>query len=157
MNIKTDIKIKELKKGDLLFSTMNGEVTFVKIENEKLFPIKIKTDSGEILGFTNEGRYFVDDKLPTLFKQNPFKEPERVVMVGNKTSGLIYPRVLIMIKNGQAVCWDKAETIEQERKETSLFSWINWREVDEVIELTLQDISNGKGVGVDPKLIKIIP
>jgi hypothetical protein len=34
--------------------------------------------------------------------------------------------------------------------------YINCKHAPQVVELTLQDISDGKGVGVDPKLIKII-
>lgn len=72
---------------------------------------------------------------------------------------LINPRkrVVFMEKNGYFVAWSGASTIEEAEKVTSTCGWNYAKDIEEphIIELTIEDISNGKGVGVDPKLIRI--
>jgi len=160
--IKTDIIIDELVEGQPLFSTMHGEVEFLAIKGEANYPIKVTTEDGQVLSFNIDGLYQDSHKFPTLFKQNPFnqnpqKEIERVVMVSEIDKDEFEPRVLIAIKNGIAICWNGAKTFEEANNEYTTHCWKHWKEVDTMVELTHQDISDGKGTGVPPNLIKIIP
>ena len=62
------------------------------------------------------------------------------------------------IKNNKAICWYDAETLEEAKNVTKTADWTEWKELDEEeqeIHLTLQEISDGKGVGVPAHLIRI--
>ena len=160
--MKTNIIIKDLKKGDKLYSTIHGIVEFDKIiEGSSVYAIRTLDKNEYPCTFTSEGKWHDGHINPCLFKTNPFKEVERVVLVKDKDSDLPRKRVLMTIKDGRAICWAVAETIKDVNPINGATFWNMWKEIGEVetpkiIELTFQDISNGKGVGVDPKLIKII-
>jgi len=159
--MKTDIVISELKVGEKLFSTIYGEIQFDIISNLKGddYPIECKDERGFRFYFTIEGIEGNEDKLPSLFKTSPFKETERVVMVKGHNTDDYVPRVLVCVKNGLAICWARAETIQGAKNVTITRNWEVWKEAEttpEYVYLTVQDISEGKGVGVNPDLIKMI-
>ena len=62
-----------------------------------------------------------------------------------------------MEKNGYFLAWSNAETIKDSEKESHTCTWKYAKdiELEEVIELTMKDISEGKGVGIAPHLIRI--
>jgi len=156
--MKTDIIVENLKSGDKLYSTIHGIVVLKEILNSEYYPIETIDKNGDLRTFNLEGKYINSLLNPVLFKKNPFKEKERVVLV-RQFNGLYYPRVLLSIKNGMAICWNGATTIKEAKNIMETTSWNDWKEIEEtleIVELTFQDISNGKGVEVDPKLIKII-
>jgi len=159
--MKTDVVISELKKGEKLFSTIYGEIEFDIISNLKgdYCPIECKDGRDFRFYFTREGIEGNEGKLPSLFKTSPFKETERVVMVRGDSEDDYVPRVLVCVKNGSAVCWFSEETIQGAKNVLTTCAWADWKEVQttpEYVYLTVQDISEGKGVGVNPELIKII-
>jgi len=159
--MKTDVVISELKKGEKLFSTIRGEIEFDIISNLKGddYPIECKDGRGFRFYFTIEGIEGNEGKLPSLFKTSPFKETERVVMVKGDGEDDYKPRVLVCVKNGSAVCWSSVETIQGAKNVTTTCAWTDWKEAEttsEYVYLTVQDISEGKGVGVNPDLIKMI-
>ena len=157
--MKTDIIISELKRGDKLFSTIHGEVEVVEIYSNTLYPIETADKNGRLRTFTSDGSYYGSDSIAALFKYNPFLQKERVILVIGYGSRGFVKRVLLTVKDCKAICWIEAETIEESKTVYTTSTWEYWKEVDEtpkVIELTFQDISDGKGVGIDPKLIKII-
>lgn len=63
-------------------------------------------------------------------------------------------RVVFMEKNGKYLAWRDANTVEEAEKVLTTTSWAYAREVDPIVELTAEDISAGKGVGINPKLIR---
>lgn len=63
-------------------------------------------------------------------------------------------RVVLMEKNGKYLAWRDASTLEEAEKTLNIIHWDYAREVDSIVELTAEDISAGKGVGIDPKLIR---
>jgi len=153
--MKTDIIISDLIEGQLLFCTRKGVVKVLKIKTENLYPIVcINSDEYEET-YTADGKSHASYLYPSLFLRSPFGTAERVILVKTATNHFI-PRVLVKIVNNRAVCWQDAKTIEESKNETRTIPWEHWKEIDAIIELTLQDISDGKGVGVDPSLIKII-
>jgi|SRR5690554_6120698 len=65
-------------------------------------------------------------------------------------------RVVLMEKNGKYITWKNASTLEEAEKSlnTTCWNYARDREAAPIVELTAEDISAGKGVGVDPKLIR---
>lgn len=63
-------------------------------------------------------------------------------------------RVVFMEKNGKYLAWLNASTLEEAEKTFIVAYWDYAREVAPTVNLTAEDISAGKGVGVDPKLIR---
>lgn len=63
-------------------------------------------------------------------------------------------RVVFMEKSGKYLAWRWVSTLEEAEKELSTSYWAYAREVNPIVELTVEDISAGKGIGVDPKLIR---
>jgi hypothetical protein len=65
-----------------------------------------------------------------------------------------------MKKNDIYLAWADAETIEASENSSSIISWKCAMDIDsiqqpELIHLTIEDISAGKGVGIDPAIIRI--
>ena len=121
-------------------------------------------------GKTNEGEEFwfnvIKNKDFDLFferypKDNyPKKTYPKVMMVStypitDDNKGI--KRVVFMEKNGKYLAWMDATTLEQAKKETGTTAWRYAKDIESsnIIELTFEDISKGKGVGIDPKLIRI--
>jgi len=153
--MKTDIIIEDLIEGQSLFCTIRGNVKFLDIITNNLHPIVCIDSEGDEEFYTLDGKLTSLHDLPSLFLRSPFGTAERVVLVKTASNDFI-PRVLVKIVNNRAVCWQDAKTIEEAEYETRTGTWSSWKEIDAIVELTLQDISDGKGVGVDPSLIKII-
>ena len=116
---------------------------------------------------TPEGSKFwtevIDYKFFSLFfEKYPKTKPvyPKVMIVSdkpitNRNSGL--KRVVFMEKCGSYLAWNDAETFEKAEKVSQVIAWNYAKDIveQEIVELTLDDISKGKGVGVDPSLIRI--
>jgi hypothetical protein len=92
-------------------------------------------------------------ELPT--KESEFKRGDKVLVwyeIESSAQELIF---LAEIKGSK---YPYIVTSEEEFKKDGFQYnyYINCKHAPQIVELTLQDISDGKGVGVDPKLIKII-
>ena len=118
---------------------------------------------------TDDGQHFwvsvLDGDFDCFFKRYPKKE-EALLKKDTKT----YPRVMevsnfedfsnsrirvvFMEKNGKYFAWLRASTLEEAEKTLSIAWWDYAREVTPIIELTAEDISAGKGVGINPELIR---
>lgn len=98
------------------------------------------------------------------FKEFP-KKPvyPRVMYVSQDKNSLNYPsirvkRVVFMEKNNRFIAWHMAETLEDSACETTTHTWNYAKDIDEepqIVELTMEDISAGKGVGIKPELLRI--
>ena len=66
-------------------------------------------------------------------------------------------RVVFMEKTNKFIAWKSAETFEEAEVEYEAFGWKYAKDIEEfnIVELTFKDISEGKGVGIDPSLIRI--
>ena len=155
--MKTDIIIEDLIEGQSLFCTIKGVVKFLDIETDDktLYPIVCRNMVGTVEVYTEDGKSHTSNLYPSLFLKSPFATTERLILVKTASNDFI-PRVLVKIVNNHAVCWSDAKTNEEAKNETATSTWTNWKEIDAIVELTLQDISDGKGFGVDPSVIKII-
>ena len=105
------------------------------------------------------------DKHFNIFFEKYPKDPikttyPKVMMVGHKPltptrKGV--KRVVFMEKCNHFLAWDRAKTIEESEKIYRVAVWKYAKDIEEpqIVELTFKDISEGKGVGVDPSLIRI--
>ena len=66
-------------------------------------------------------------------------------------------RVVFMKKNGRYLAWVDATTFEKAEQTIKITYWNYAKDIEssDIVELTFEDISKGKGVGIDPKLIRI--
>jgi hypothetical protein len=155
---KIENKLKELsdfsnaKVGDKVYSIRYGEKVITNVFNGK-YPI-----STENCSHTIDGKQYIDDVSPVLFKSNPFIEiaklnnEERWIEVN--INGEWEKRKLIAIKVNKAVCWTGASTEEEvlETYNTSCFD--TWREIQPEVELTLEQIAEKFGIDVNKLKIK---
>jgi len=122
-----------------------------------------KTDDGyefwfSILTWGAFDRFFVrypkkEEELLELEKDT--KTYPRVMEVSNfENFSNPKTRVVFMEKNGKYLAWSNASTLEEAEKTFIVAYWPYAREVAPIVNLTAEDISAGKGVGVDPKLIR---
>lgn len=155
---------KPFKIGDRVYSDRfgYGEVKRVKPDDHYPIGVKFGTD-GLFRFFTEDGRLFLTDPYSSLLHEADHRArilapKERVILVSQDGVNY-YRRVLLLFKNGKAICWYLAETIKEAKNENSTTFWNHWKEIDaemeQVVELTLRDISEGKGTGVPAHLIRI--
>ena len=64
-----------------------------------------------------------------------------------------YKRVLLLIKNNKAICWENAETIEEADKTTCTLVWPYYRNIQPKTVLTKKEIADK--FGIDINLLKI--
>lgn len=162
-NIKI-LNMREFKLDDKVYTEANGKgiVTNI-IENPLKYNIEATFENNIKVCFTKEGKLFQYDKNPTLYllEEKPLILRERLIEVSHYEEfpiGLTYRRVLVTIKNNKAICWTSADTIEESKKSDYTDVWSYWREIEkteEIVELTIKDISEGKGTGIPPHLIRI--
>lgn len=106
------------------------------------------------------------ENFDLFFKYFPKKEKTfpRVMYVSDNvitpkliSEGAVNKRVVFMKKNNKFLAW-MADTLEKAEKELNTNYWnyaIDIDETNEIVELTIEDISKGKGVGIPPHLIRI--
>lgn len=86
-------------------------------------------------------------------------EYPKLMYVRNDECDKFVKRVVFMEKNGKYLAWVYAESLEEADKTTGTASWNYAKDIEEeeeqIVELTIEDISNGKGVGIKPHLIRI--
>ncbi len=147
--------MKEFKVGQTVYDYGFGEGVVFNIGYDHTYPV-IAQFGDRQRTYTKEGYYIKGDKRQMLSHHPHRESQERVIEVFDtfNKKGWVN-RVMIKQIDGSAVCWDSAESIEEAENITYTTKWNKWREVQDTVELTVQDISDGKGVGVDPKLIKI--
>jgi len=109
--------------------------------------------------FNNYNLNEVKNANAEIITTNTIQYP-KVMEVSNNNGISWCKRVVFMEKNGEFIAWSAAETLEGAEKKTETASWRQAREIEvpvepQIVELTIQDISDGKGVGVNPELIRI--
>lgn len=114
-------------------------------------------------GNSQEGMDFWDDVIgrknfKTFFDVYPKNTYPKVMWISDFSDFRSkQKRVVFMEKNGKFLAWVEAETFEDAEKVTDTCSWNHAQDIEEeqIVELTIQDISEGKGKGVPPHLIRI--
>lgn len=145
------MKHREFKVGDRV--VMRGVVTTVSESEDEFYQMHCDFN-GQTLCFRKDGTYGTIPTNPQVEHDN-YKRFPRVMLVNVTGYGWV-PRVVVGIINNNAYTIDRVECIEDITGLECANPWPEYKEIQEqFIELTLQDISDGKGVGVDPKLIKI--
>jgi mRNA-degrading endonuclease HigB of HigAB toxin-antitoxin module len=107
--------------------------------------------SASVIKHKNFDLFF--EKYPK--KDEPFKE--RVMFVSNDIFNKAWDkRVVFMNKNDKYWAWQNVETIDEAKSVDFIIWWKFAKEIEEqIVELTMEDISNGKGVGIKPEFIRI--
>jgi hypothetical protein len=166
--------MSKFKVGDIVLDISNertGKVTTIK-EKGSTYPIVVDfpTISGKSdqYTFTNEGRRYEWDERVSLIalgrSEPPVKEPTfpRVMWVSSTPSieGAL-KRVVLAQYNDQYIAVNGKQELTDLANGKNLPGLRFWNYAYEVepepqfVELTFQDISEGKGVGIDPALIRI--
>jgi hypothetical protein len=146
------------KAGDKVFSinkyigTGDGWGILEKNNNSLNYPIKLGNHT-----YAEDGKFLSSDDKPSLFAYNPFESKERVVEVSN--DGKIWEkRVLVKILNNHyyypILCWSDATSIEESKFKIEITKWKYMREISDIKELTLKEISEKFNIPVDSIRIK---
>ena len=110
--------------------------------------------------YTKEGQEYSNIR-PTLsheeYSMDTVDFKPRVIHVRRTEGGKPERRVVVAFVNNLPLCLDGCETLDQILTCRNARLWYYWEEIpnEEVVELTIEDISNGKGVGIPPHLIRI--
>lgn len=153
------IDFETLKVGDKVWSVLDKKYVIIKsLTFSDGYSIATKERS-----YTKTGHYVSNDVNPSLLKRNPEELTneligERVIEVWKESAGIWVKRVYLKeFPNGIVVTWADVETLEEATKVSGTHTWGKWRELEEEKEvwLTAQDISDGKGVGIPPHLIRV--
>ena len=155
---------KEFKVGDICYIP----VTIISINNgNRIYKINAKINGGSTMCFTEDGKFLKDYTESSLFHiedlQPKSEYPKLMIVSDDLIDGKnkdIRKRVVFMKKNDRYIAWSDADTIEKAEKTLSTCSWKYAKDIPkevpkEIIHLTFKDISEGKGVGIDPSLIRI--
>lgn len=120
------------KVGDRLYSYPFGEIEITAITIGTDYPIYTNICGPR---FTIHGYNSLTHSMPTLFKCNPFEwlasrtnNQERIIEVKD-ANGEWRKRVLLMVKNGYAICWATSDNIESAKRMVSTDYFSEWREV----------------------------
>jgi len=137
--------MKEFEIGDKV--VMKGVVVSKHIHTEHEYKVGVEWNIQYVSKqyYYQDGRYSTIDTEPTIFHENQ----ERVVQVRDYKNNKWSTRVLIMEKNGKYVCWNKAETIEEAKKETYTTRWNFMRELPEKRVITMQEIAEKFSIDVE--------
>jgi hypothetical protein len=112
--------------------------------------------TGRYYGIFYEGLNFYNEPYESEVIELPIEEPEfkrgdKVLVWDN--DDVISERIFLAKIEGALFPYIVKDS---DKKDFLIIGYKNCKHASQVVELTLQDISDGKGVGVDPKLIKII-
>lgn len=136
----------KFKLGQKVWSIQLGDCEVTNIEDSP-YPIRCLNKEGRSGLYYPNGEYTRNDHSPSLFSSNPFFE-ERVMEVRDFEDDI----------------WVKAFVVSNINKEfqaigitSGVLNYKFAREIStpQIVELTLKDISEGKGVGVPVELIRI--
>ena len=148
------------KVGDRLHCLPFGEVEITAITIGTDYPIYTNIAGAR---FTINGYNSLTHSMPTLFKCNPLEwlasrnnNQERIIEVKDAGGGW-RKRVLLMAKNGYAICWAGTDTIEGAKDSYGTTVWCEWREVPTQKLITKQEalqMLEEKGVDISNLIIE---
>lgn len=129
--------------GSTVYSVIWGEGKIERrceARNEEHL-LDIRFNDGESRFYTILGYLSLNDKLPALFKRNPYdwllnkyKNQERLISV---LDGNIWKnRVLISFTDKGALCWSDAETVSDAKNDTTARCFGVWKEIPRTITIS---------------------
>jgi hypothetical protein len=139
--------MREFKVGDRVFDIRYRWGTIERvISYEKKLPVIVVFDDAHTIDrfYTKDGAYY-QNQPRALYYHDTTRYFPRNMEVSNDGKDWSVVKVFFVDDEGDAAG-------------DFLFKYPYYREIEEkqeIVELTIQDISEGKGVGVDPKLIRI--
>lgn len=152
------IDFDNLKVGDRVWTIQHGYTTIADIDTGS-YPIFCGDRS-----YTKKGMLIDTDIAPSLFRSNPFEDireeffADRLMEVRDGIYSSWFKRVVFGKKNGRWIAWC-TDNIKEANDVYIIGTWTEAREItppsEELVHLTLQDISEGKGKGVPAHLIRI--
>ena len=134
--MKTKFNFKNYKEGDKVYHVLLGWCEITSICEQSFF---IK---GCYYSFKFSGKFTDEDLNPTIYPYNPFEQNQERVVEVFTTYGKWVKRVLIAEKDGKAVCWVLAETLEEAKNKSEAQTWSEWREIQPKKELTFKEKVN---------------
>jgi hypothetical protein len=151
------MKEREFKISDKVFDIRFGWGIVIDIIKDAKLPIKVSFDSLPLAYYYSNEK---NEKQLLSHHEYELKPVDRVVLVRDNDYDEWLQGVFHMKKNGKYICWFNSKTLEEARDSIKIVEWNQMKEVEDaekqqIVELTLEDISNGKGVGVPPHLIRI--
>jgi hypothetical protein len=156
------IDIKELEKGDKVYSLVHGDLIFQKINSSSIYPVECRRGKqGRSFSFSKDGKERRDEKNPTLLKSNPFLEIKKT-----ETSDVFIPKVMEVSHGGNL--WHERYVVFKSEKEGVItasalsqggFTPTYWKysrevgSVSKIQEFTIEELA--KLAGFDPELIRL--
>ena len=135
--------VKDLKPGDTAFDVRYGEVKVLRVKainGYSDYPILVQLQNGETLSYSVEGKAYITHKYPVLFTSKPFVTNQGKWMMVSDNQVNWKKRFVILKKNDTAYAWDWAETDEQVQQSTGINPWKYTKEVEEVMEYTMNEL-----------------
>ena len=136
-------EVKDLKVGDTAFDVRYGVVEVIRVEavtGYSDYPIMVKLQNGETLSYTIGGKAYATHTYPLLFTSKPFAANQGKWMMVSDDHIDWKKRFVILKKNGMVYAWDYAETDEELNYTTSINPWKYTKEVEEVMEYTMNEL-----------------
>jgi len=154
---------KEFKIGDKVFDIQFGWGEVIQILPESLiYNVAVQFEKTKSL-YVSDGKLHIDYK-PSLFHTEygphiqPVSEFPKLIEVSSNGKTW-HERVAIYIWKSKAMCLVNIDNMNYlNNHDGDITCWDYFREIQktpEIVELTLEDISNGKGVGVPVELLRI--
>ena len=134
--MKTDFNFENAKVGDEVYHAVWGW-TNISVKEKKYFEVFNCAEP-----FLMNGKRNLINVNPTIYPYNPFKQNQERVVEVFTTYGKWVKRVLIAEKDGKAVCWVLAETLEEAKNKSEAQTWSEWREIQPKKELTFKEKVN---------------
>jgi hypothetical protein len=131
--------LKNVKPGDFV------KIRVVEVRENAKYPIMLE-DGGE---YTFDGKYDECRLEQTIF---PLENQERWVMVSDDNKSW-RKRKLLKEENGVFITWSYV-TEEEIRQQIKTSSWNYMKEIEPIIELTLEQIAEKFGLGTEKIKIK---
>lgn len=108
------------KVGDKVYCVLRGFGQIESLQHTNQYPLLFKC-SKDLTSYTKSGFEIDSHEFPS---QN--NNQERVIQVLSNVGWI--PRVLHIVKNGEAICWD-TNTLEHVSLTTTTTTYLEWREL----------------------------
>lgn len=149
--------MEQFKVGDRVFDIALQQWGEVRSITGGVRPVQVQWDDSSPTAYTLEGKYSLIHKSPRLYKQEmaivPKDSLQRVVQVREAEDYDWVERVLVkVLPSGEALCWIKAENLDEAKITHLTDRWRYWRELPaepEKIKMTRAEIAEKLGIDID--------
>lgn len=159
------IDLSGAKEGDKFWTIELGDATVTGDNSREL--IRMRNKNGNQARYLPNGFYLGDAAFRSVFYSNPFKARnegelahqyrDRIMRVKDISSQSWNYRVVFAIKNGRALAWRDAKTIEGAANETEITPWRMFEEV-EPVNISIEELKAiaASERGIPVSLINIV-